>query len=129
MKNKSKIVKLTDYIYPLKSLDKKNYEIKDHINLSGSNPLKGPNFISLTNIYVSTKGIIVVGLKKGVHPNEKEKRILLKSGVKAYCYNLVPKAILAASQGKRIKAIGIVKMCPSGFKLLVLGFSILIQIV
>lgn len=105
--NKKKIVKITDYIYPLTKLSQKKYEIKDHINLSGDNPLKGPNFISLTNIYSSKKGIIICGLKEGTHPNKKEKKILLKAGVKAYCYNLVPKAICAAKFGLRVKAIGI----------------------
>ena len=104
----NKNVFITDYIYPLQDLDKNIYEIKDHINLSGFNPLSGPNFISLTNIYSSKTGIIVCGLKDGVQPNIKEKRILLKGRVKAYCYNLVPTVIFAASLGLKIKATGII---------------------
>ena len=110
LKNKrGDTVELTDHIYPLTKLNKKTYEIKDHINLSGNNPLKGSKFISLTDIYNSKEGIIVCGLKKGVHPNNKEKKVLLKAGIKAYCYNLVPKVIFAASLGLKIKAIGIVQ--------------------
>ncbi|MBI3590400.1 MAG: hypothetical protein HY094_03350 [Candidatus Melainabacteria bacterium] len=102
-------IKIVDYIYPLTKLSKKIFSIKDHVNLSGINPLKGPNFVSLTDTYSSKKGVIVAGLKNGVHPNDKEKKILLNVGVQAYCYNLVPTAILAASLGLQIKAIGIVK--------------------
>lgn len=104
-----KVVHISDYIFPIVKLTKKSYEISDHINLSGENPLKGPNFISLTNIYKSKKGIVVAGLKNGVHLNDKEKKLLTKIGVKAYCYNLVSKAILAASRGMEIKAVGILK--------------------
>lgn len=104
-----KNIRLVDNIYPLDNLADNIYEIKDHINLSGHNPLKGPNFISLTNLYDSKKGIVVCGLKEGVHPNEHEKKILLEAGVKAYCHNLVPKVIEAASSGLRVKAFGIIK--------------------
>jgi len=100
---------IIDYIYPITNLLQKKYEIKDHINLSGFNPLKGPKFVSMTNLYKSRNGIIVACLKKGVHPNNKEKIILLKAGVKAYCYNLSSKAIQAASKGLKIKAFGILK--------------------
>ena len=106
---KDKAIKVIDYIYPLTKPTKNSYEIKDHINLSGSNPLCEPDFVPLTNIYESKNGIIVVGLKNGVTPNNKEKKILLKAGVKAYCYNLIPTAIIAASLGLKIKAVGIVK--------------------
>ncbi len=108
-KKNSKVIKIIDYIYPLTKLKNKTYQIINHINLSGSNPLNGPNFVSLTNIYKSKKGIIVAGLKEGVEPNLHEKKILLKAGVKAYCYNLVPDVILAASRGLKVRAIGIVK--------------------
>ena len=109
-KNKSKkIAYIIDYIYPLTRLAQAAYKIKDHINLSGYNPLAGPNFISLTNTYILETGIIVVGIKKGVELSNKEKKILLKCGVKAYCYNLVPTAVFCKSLGSRIKAIGVVK--------------------
>ncbi len=106
---KNRFVEITDYIYPLVKLSKKKYDISDHINLSGNNPLKGPQFISLTNAYKSKNGIIVVCLKEGTAPNSHEKKILLKIGVKAYCYKLVPAVIMAASRGLKVKVIGIVK--------------------
>ena len=103
-------IEITAHIYPLTNLPGKKYDISDHINLSGHNPLKGPNFISLTNIYKKSKnGIIVACLEDGIEPNSHEKKILLKAGVKAYCYNLAPAVILAASKGFKVKAIGIVK--------------------
>ena len=71
--------------------------------------MKGPKFVSLTDVYKDKKGIVVAGLKKGIEPNPHEKKILLKAGVKAYCYNLVPAVILAASRGLKVKATGIVK--------------------
>ena len=108
-KRKKNTVKIFDYIYPLTKLPGKKYEISNHINLSGENPLKGPRFIPLSNIYSSKKGIIVVGLKKGIKPNLHEKKVLLKAGVQAYCYNLIPAVILAASKGLKVKAIGIIK--------------------
>ena len=106
---RSSIIHIIDNIYPLKNLKYKSYEIKDHINLSGSNPLKGPQFISLTNIYNTKKGIIVASLREGLHPNKKETKVLLKSGVQAYCYNIAEAAILATSLGLNIKATGIVR--------------------
>ena len=105
---KQKFVHIFDYIYPLTKLTKNTYKIINHVNLSGYNPLCGPNFISLTNTYISETGIIVAGIRKGVKLNNKEKKILLKCGVKAYCYNLIPTVIYLASIGCKIKAFGVV---------------------
>ena len=104
-----KVIKIIDYIYPIDLLSKHSYEIHDHINLSGSNPLKGPSFIALTDLYISKNGLTVAGLKHGVHPNKKEKSILKQINIKAYCYNLVPTSIFAASIGLKVKAIGIIR--------------------
>lgn len=108
-KKESSVIEIIDYIYPIKKLNNKSYNITNHINLSGLNPLKGPNFISLTDLYTSKIGIVIVGLKHGVHLNDKEKKILLKVGADAYCYNLVPTSIFTASLGLKVKGIGIVK--------------------
>lgn len=110
LKNKTKrTIQITDYIYPFKGFTENMLEIKDHINLSGFNPLVGPRFISLTNIYNSKSGIIVVGLREGTYPNNKEKKILLSANAQAYCYNLVPTVIFATSLGLKIKAFGVVQ--------------------
>ena len=102
-------IRIIDYIYPLKKLKGKMYPIKDHVNLSGFNPLIGPSFISLTNIYNSKRGITVVALPQDVEPNEKEKKKLINASVNAICYNLVPTVIFAASLGIKVKAVGIVQ--------------------
>lgn len=110
LKNSNKqIIEVVDYIYPIVKLSKNIIQIKDHINLSGKNPLSGPNFISLTNVYSSKDGIVVAGLLQKVHLNKKEKEILLKSGVKAYCYNLIPTVIFTASLGLKVRGVGITK--------------------
>ena len=106
---KKQVLEVVDYIYPLLKLKRGIHQIKDHINLSGTNPLSGPQFIPLNNIYISKEGIVVVGLKNGVDLNKKEKKILLKAGVKAYCYNLVQTVIYAASLGLKVKALGVVE--------------------
>lgn len=109
-KNKTcKSIKVIDFIYPVKNLNRSVFKIKDHVNLSGENPLNGANFISLSDLYHSNNGIIVLGLKKGTHPNNTEKKILLEANISAYCYNLVSVAIYAASLGIKVNALGFVK--------------------
>lgn len=110
LKKVNKDILIIDYIYPLKNLNKKTYEISDHVNLSGFNPLKGAEFIPLSNIYISKKGIVVAGVKEGTHPNDLEKKVLLKCNVQAYCYNIVPTAIYATYLGLKIKAVGIIRI-------------------
>ena len=105
-KHKKQIL-IIDCIYPITKLSKTTYTIQDHINLSGINPLAGPNFISLTKVYQSRNGIVVCGVLS--KPNQHEKKVLLKSNVKAYCFNLVPTVIFAKSLGLSINATGIVK--------------------
>lgn len=112
LKSKRKNILIIDYIYPLTRLRKDKYQISDHINLSGENPLCGPQFLSLTNIYNKHSlgdQMIVIGLKEGIEPNKNEKKILLKAKAKAYCYNLIPTVILSRSLGLEIKAIGVIK--------------------
>lgn len=107
-----KQVTIIDSIYPLKKLNKGSYTIADHINLSGTSLIKGARFIPLNNIYLKSaknkKQVIVAGLKEGVVPTKKEIKVLLKSGVSGYCYNLVHFAIYAAFKGLKVKAVGIV---------------------
>lgn len=112
VKKKKKILVIKEHIIPLTKLTKGNYEIVDHINLSGLNPIKGQTFFQTNNIYLNSprknKKIIVAGLKPGVKPTNKEQKVLLKTGIQAYCYNLIPKTLYAASKGKKVKATGIV---------------------
>ena len=105
---KPEIIQITDSIFPLMKTKRKSYKIKDHVNLSGCTFLTGPEFVPMNDIYVSsTKGITVAILKKGIHPNNKEKKILLKAGIHAYCYNLLETAELAALSGLKVEAIGV----------------------
>jgi hypothetical protein len=108
-KNKKKIT-IIDYIYPLgKSLKSSLIEIKDHVNLTGKNPLKGALFIPLSNIYNSKNGIVVAGLENGTVPNDHEIKVLQDCDIKAYCYNLVPTVILSAFLKLNISAYGVLK--------------------
>lgn len=102
---------IVDYIYPIKTLKKEKYEIADHVNLSGYSPLKGPQFIALNNVYHfknSKSAIVVAGLKDGVIPNKYEIEKMANAGVDAYCYNIVPLSICAASLKIKVKAYGVV---------------------
>ena len=105
-----KTLLIKETIIPLTKLTKGSYEIIDHVNLTGLNPIKVPHFFQTNNIYLvsGTKRVAVAGLKPGVKPTKKESKTLIKAGIQAYCYNLVPKVLLAASKGKKIKAIGLV---------------------
>ena len=107
-----KILVIKETIIPLTKLTKGNYEIIDHVNLTGLNPIKGPHFFQTNNIYLTSteknRKIIIAGVKPGVKPTDKERRTLLKAGIQAYCYSLIPQALLAASKGKKVKAVGIV---------------------
>ena len=108
-RNKKNIT-IIDYIYPLgKSSKNSLIEIKDHVNLTGKNPLKGALFIPLSNIYNSKNGIIVAGLENGAVPNDHEIKVLKECGIKAYCYNLVPTVILSAFFKLSISAYGVLK--------------------
>lgn len=111
-KKRKKEISLKKKIYPLIKLTKKEYQITDHVNLSGENPLKGPKFISLTNLYVKNKklpGLKVAILKEGVIPTKKEKTKLVKVGIKGYCYDLAEDIIYAAFLGLKVNAKGIVR--------------------
>lgn len=87
--------------------------VSDHINLTGGNPLVGPNdpcgerFPAVQDVYMTEKanGIsvgIAAGLKPGYAPSEKDLELLRTFGCEVCCYNLVPAMIIAAHSHKRV---------------------------
>lgn len=95
--------------------------VSDHVNLTGANPLCGPNdpcgerFPVVNDIYIEETGDPVIdalprgvvgGLKAGVVPRGEELAKLKSLGIDFCCYNLVPAMIVAAHAG--LKVIGII---------------------
>lgn len=91
--------------------------VTDHLNLTGSNPLVGPNhpagerFPGVNDIYVTDQfpGLprgVAAGLKPGVVPTEDELKLIKQLGADFCCYNLVPTMLVAAHL--RWKVLGIV---------------------
>jgi hypothetical protein len=94
--------------------------VEDHINFTGSNPLRGPNnqcgerFPVVNNIYLTKFGVaeldglprgVAAGLKAGVKPNAEELQTVRKLGADFCCYNLVPAMIVAAHAGWKVVGI------------------------
>lgn len=91
--------------------------VQDHLNLTGTNPLVGPNdpcgerFPSVNDVYITDlcpdlpRGV-AAGLKGGVFPTREEMEFLRSLGADFCCYNLVPTMIVAAHAG--LKVLGLV---------------------
>lgn len=94
--------------------------VADHVNLSGTNPLCGPNvecgerFPVVNGVYLTEFGDDVLtrlprgvagGLKAGVSVSEEERAKLSALGIDFYCYNLVNTMLVAAHAGWKVVAI------------------------
>ncbi|MDR3612762.1 MAG: hypothetical protein P4L53_04295 [Candidatus Obscuribacterales bacterium] len=94
--------------------------VLDHLNLSGSNPLRGPNnpigerFPVVNGIYVTDcdlkafqglKTGVVAGLRQGQKASASELEFLYSMGAGFYSYNLVPTMLVAAHAGWRVLAV------------------------
>lgn len=94
----------------------------DHLNLTGTSPLAGPNnpigerFPVVNGIYVcdndklpkglqSLKKVVVAGLKHDVKTADKELALVKTLGAEAFCKNLVHTMIVAAHAKKSVLAI------------------------
>jgi hypothetical protein len=90
--------------------------VSDHINLSGNNPLLGPNhpsgkrFPVVQGIYVTdhlpaVQRVVVAGIKPGVRLTPEEMKLVKQYGAQACCYNIVPAMLVAAHSSSRVLAI------------------------
>lgn len=111
---KTKAVVLIDK--GLAGKDTKPIVVKDHVNLSGNNPLVGPNdpcgqrFPIVQGIYFedALEGwpkAVLAGLKQGEKPNTDELAALEKIGVGVCSYNIVPSMLVAAHAGWKVLGI------------------------
>ncbi|HNB21644.1 MAG TPA: hypothetical protein PKZ32_04475 [Candidatus Melainabacteria bacterium] len=96
--------------------------VSDHLNLTGSSPLSGPNnpigerFPVVNGIYVcedaklpqplqSLKKVVIAGLKDGVKTGDKELELIKSLGADAFCKNVVHTMIVAAHAKKTVLAV------------------------
>lgn len=91
--------------------------VRDHLNLTGTSPLMGPNhpsgerFPVVQGIYVDDvipelNPVVIAGLKPGIKPTADEINLLQSFGASVCCYNMVPSMLICAHA--KIKVMGIV---------------------
>ncbi len=110
----AKSLLVVDYAYGLPKAEISL--VSDHLNLTGSNPLIGPNnpcgerFPRVTDVYMTElfdklPTVITAGLKQGIEPSAEEVSAIKAVGGQCWSYNLVPTMIIAAHAG--LKVLGI----------------------
>lgn len=122
-----KIKELYIPVFPLdESISGHDLYIVDHINLTGSSP-RNIGFIPVTELYCSKNSSVkqsskatpikVAALAHGEHPNSEEKEILLKHGVQAYSYDLIPLALNYCAEGYTLDAKAYIPKTPKNYSL------------
>lgn len=136
-KEKAEVVIVVDRAFGfaashLKDNEAEPHLISDHLNLTGDNPLVGPNnpigerFPVVNNIYLSAadtidqeetwtmgnplsklRSGIVAGVKYGAVPSPAELDLLYSMGAHFYNWNTVPTMIIAAHAGLKVLALAL----------------------
>jgi len=110
-----KLLVVIDHVHGVNSAAD-TFLVRDHLNLTGTNPLIGPNhpcgerFTKVSDVYVTDlktnlPSLVAAGLKPSVVPSLQEINVLKEIGADGWCYRLVPAVLVAAHTG--FKVIGI----------------------
>jgi hypothetical protein len=90
--------------------------VRDHLNMTGTSPLLGPNdpcgerFPVVQGIYVEDAlpdlhSVVVAGLHNSVRPDAADLELVNKFGASVCCYNVVPAMLVAAHAKSRVLAV------------------------
>ena len=124
----SRILVVLDQGYSMKGQGP--HIVHDHLNLSGSNPLVGPNppcgarFPVINDVYMNAlqtldpkrtfplrdpfsalPTTVTAGLKAGLTPTVEELELIESLGADSYCYHMVPTMLVAAHAGWKVFGI------------------------